>query len=64
MTEKYNALTAKITRLANRGARKSQIAAHRAGIANPYMINGRLIYQLPDGTVTEKYKYPTSKLKK
>jgi len=47
-----------ITRLANRGARKSQIAAHKAGIANPYSINGKLIFQLPDGSVTDKYEYP------
>ena len=63
-TEKFNALTAKITRLANRGARKSQAAAHAAGIANPYMLNGRLVYQLPDGTITEKYEYPKPKAKK
>lgn len=58
MTAKDNALTAKITRLANRGAHRSQVAAHKAGIANPYILNGKIIYQLPDGTVTSKYKYP------
>jgi hypothetical protein len=58
MTVKDNELTARITRLANRGARKSQEKARKAGVANPYLLNGKLVYQLPDGTITDKYKYP------
>jgi len=58
MNKKNYELSATLLRLANRGARKSQAAAHKAGIANPYLLNGKLIYQLPDGTVTDKYKYP------
>ncbi|MDR3208770.1 MAG: hypothetical protein LBT45_02885 [Rickettsiales bacterium] len=37
-------LTAKITRLANRGIRKSINAAKRAGIANPFVIDGNLVF--------------------
>ena len=58
MTKQDDELTAKITRLANRGARKSQIAAQKAGVANPYLLNGKLFFQLPDGTITSDYKYP------
>ena len=58
MTVKDNELTARITRLANRGARKSQEKARKAGVANPYLVNGKLVFQLPDGTITDKYKYP------
>ena len=58
MTVRDNELTARITRLANRGARKSQEKARKAGVANPYLLNGKLIFQLPDGTITDKYKYP------
>ncbi|MCL2331513.1 MAG: hypothetical protein FWC61_03140 [Proteobacteria bacterium] len=58
MNKKNYELSATLLRLANRGARKSIEAARKAGIANPYCLNGKIIYQLPDGTVTEKYKYP------
>lgn len=37
-------LTARITRLANRGIRKSINAAKRAGIANPFVIDGKLVF--------------------
>ena len=54
MTKKDNELTAKITRLANRGVRKSIDLARRKGIANPFLLNGELVYQLPDGTIKSK----------
>ncbi|MDR1071686.1 MAG: hypothetical protein LBL21_03530 [Rickettsiales bacterium] len=37
-------LTAKITRLANRGVRKSINAAKKAGVANPFVIDGKLVF--------------------
>jgi len=58
MNKKHYLLSAMLSRLANRGARKSQEKARKAGIANPYILNGKLIYQLPDGKIVEKYKYP------
>ena len=64
MNKKDYELTAKITRLANRGVQKSIKAAKKAGIANPFMINGKLVFQLPDGSVTEKYKYPKIAVKR
>ena len=60
MATRDSELTAKITRLANRGARKAQEKARRAGIANVYSLGGKVIYQLPDGTVTDKYEYPAA----
>jgi len=56
MDKKDYELSAKITRLANRGARKSIEAAKRAGIANPFVIDGKLMYKLPNGTITDKIK--------
>jgi len=47
-------LSAKITRLGNRGARKAIEQAHRAGLAVPFSLNGKIIFQWPDGTVTDK----------
>jgi len=59
MKKKYFELTAKVTRLANRGARKAIEQAHRAGLAVPFSIGGKIVYQLPDGTITDKCpEYP------
>jgi hypothetical protein len=44
--------------LANRGVRKAQEEAHKAGLPNAYSLNGTIIYQFPDGSVTQNYKYP------
>ncbi len=60
MNKKNYELSEKILRLANRGARRARVLAHKAGIANPYSMNGKVVYELPDGTITEKYKYPKS----
>jgi len=38
--------SARITRLANRGVRKSIELAKRMGVANPFVIGGKLIYKL------------------
>ena len=37
---------ARITRLANRGVKKSIELAKRMGVANPFVVGGRLIYKL------------------
>jgi len=54
-------LSAKITRLGNRGVRKAIEQAHRAGLAVPFSLNGKIIYQWPDGSVTDKRpEYPVN----
>ena len=42
-----------IQKCANEGVRKAKEAAKKAGLPIAYSLNGRLIYQLADGTVTE-----------
>ena len=54
MNKEYYELSAKITRLGNRGVRKAIEQAHQAGLAVPFSLNGKIIYQWPDGTVTDK----------
>ncbi|MDR2685759.1 MAG: hypothetical protein LBB23_03250 [Rickettsiales bacterium] len=54
MDKKDYELSAKITRLANRGVRKAIDAAHRAGLAVPYALGNKILYQLPDGSITDK----------
>lgn len=49
-----NDLAVKLTRLADRAVQKAQAENRAKGIANVYAINGRPVWQLPDGTLTEK----------
>lgn len=56
LTLKDYEFSAKVQRLANRGAKKAQDKARKAGLAIPYSINGKLVYQLPDGSVVSKLK--------
>ena len=59
MKKEYYELSAKITRLGNRGAKKAIERAHRAGLAVPFSLGGKIVYQLPDGTITDKCpEYP------
>ena len=45
-------LVEKITRIGNTAVHLAQEENRRKGIPNVYCINGRIIWQLPDGTVT------------
>lgn len=47
-------LTIKLTRIASRTVRKAQEENRRKGIANVYIINGKNVWQLPDGSFTDK----------
>jgi len=43
--------TIKITMLANRGVKKSIERAKRKGIPNPFVIDGTLVFKMPDGSI-------------
>lgn len=47
-------LTAKLSRIASRAVRKAQEENRKNGIPNMYVINGKQIWQLPDGSFTDK----------
>lgn len=47
-------LTIKLTCIASRAVCKAQEENRRKGIANVYEINGRKIWQLPDGSFADK----------
>lgn len=47
-------LAIKLTRIGSRAVKKAQEENTRKGIPNVYCINGKIVYQLPDGTITEK----------
>jgi hypothetical protein len=40
---------ARITRLANRGVKKSIELAKRMGVPNPFVMGGKLIHEMPNG---------------
>lgn len=42
----------KLLAIANRAVRKAQDENRRRGIPNVYEINGTLVWQLPDGSIT------------
>ena len=47
-----NEFDAKIIAIANKAVKAAQNENRRLGIANVYSINGTIVWQLPDGTVT------------
>jgi hypothetical protein len=57
MNEKTNKLFDKITRIGNRAVRKAQEENRRKGIPNVYSINGKIVFELPDGSLTTDYQF-------
>ena len=43
-----------LTRLGNTAVRLAQEENRRKGIPNVYCINGKIVWQLPDGSITDK----------
>ena len=41
----------KMTRIASQAVRDAQEENRRKGIANVYALNGKIVWQLPDGTI-------------
>lgn len=50
-------LIVRLTRIASRAVRKAQEENRKNGIANVYVINGKPVWQLPNGTFTDKDPY-------
>ena len=47
-----NEWDAELLAIANRAVRKAQDENRRRGVPNVYVVNGTLVWQLPDGTIT------------
>jgi hypothetical protein len=47
----------KILRIANNAVKKAQEENHRYGLPNVYSLNGKIVYQMPDGTVRDSYDF-------
>ena len=50
-------LSEKILKLGNRAIKKAQENNRRSGIPNVYCINGKIIFELPNGELTTKYNF-------
>lgn len=57
MDKKSYELFLKITRIGNRAVKKAQEENRRKGLPNVYSRNGKVIFELPDGTITEHYDF-------
>lgn len=57
MTEKTNKLFDKITRIGNRAVKKAQDENRSKGIPNVYSINGKIVFELPNGQLTTEYQF-------
>ena len=50
-------LSEKLLKLGNRAIKKAQENNRKNGIPNVYCINGKIIFELPNGELTTKYKF-------
>ena len=47
-----NEWDARLLAIANKAVREAQDESRRKGIPNVYVLNGTLVWQLPDGSIT------------
>lgn len=47
-------LTIKLTKIVSRAVHKAQEENRKNGVPNVYVINGKRVWQLPDGSFTDK----------
>ena len=50
-------ISEKILKLGNRAVKKAQENNRKNGIPNVYCINGKLVFELPNGEITTKYNF-------
>lgn len=52
--EELNKTMNKITYLGNLAVREAQEKNRKNGVPNVYSLNGKIVWQMPDGIITEK----------
>jgi hypothetical protein len=50
-------LSEKLLKLGNRAVKKAQENNRKNGIPNGYCINGKMIFELPNGELTTQYSF-------
>ena len=48
-------MTEKLLKIGNRAIKKAQENNRKKGIPNVYSINGKIVFQLPNGDITTQY---------
>ena len=49
----------KLLKLGNRAIKKAQDKNRKNGIPNVYCINGKIVFELPNGELTTQYSFST-----
>ena len=57
MDEENYKFTMRMLRIGSRAVKKAQEENHRMGLPNVFSLNGKKIYQMPDGTVLNSYNF-------
>ena len=52
MDKEHYEFLLKVLRIANRAVKKAQEENRRMGLPNVYVKNGKIVYELPDGTLS------------
>ena len=50
-------ISLEILKLGNRAVKKAQENNRKKGIPNVYCINGKIVFELPDGSLVTKYSF-------
>ncbi len=50
-------MTEKLLKIGNRAIKKAQENNRKKGIPNVYSINGKIVFQLPNGDITTQYNF-------
>ncbi|MEI8390692.1 MAG: hypothetical protein WCG23_12515 [bacterium] len=57
MTNNEYKKTFEISKIFNRAVKKAQEENRRQGIPNVYSINGKIVFELPDGQLKTEYQF-------
>ncbi len=52
-------ISEKLLKLGNRAIKKAQENNRKNGIPNVYSLNGKIIFELPNGEITTQYNFNT-----
>ena len=52
-----NKMAKKLLKIGNRAIKKAQENNRKKGIPNVYSINGKIVFQLPNGDITTQYNF-------
>lgn len=57
MTNKDYKEIFEISKIFNRAVKKAQDARREKGLPNVYSVNGKVLFELPDGRMTTEYQF-------